>query len=290
VAEQASRSWAGAGDVLPPTVLVLGGFLTSPPFYRPLRRRLLQRGAAAVIVADVWTTDWLVASVRGLGPVLERARRGLRIAVDAAAGGPSLGAPVLVVGHSAGGILARLLTSPEPFGGRTYALADAIGAIVSLGSPHHVGSSRTVGRRVGDAAARFADQVVPGAMFSPCTGYVTVASRMVVGRRDGTGRERVAHRLYHGLTDEPFPAEIPGDGVVPVQSALLEGARHVVLRGIAHGQAAGRPWYGTDEAMDAWWPEAIGAWRDALRARAAGDCTGTMSAGTGTGSRPYSST
>jgi hypothetical protein len=92
-----------------------------------------------------------------------------------------------------------------------------------------------------------------------------------MGRPDGTGRERVAHRLYRQLledagTDPPGDV-LEGDGVVPVGSALLEGARHVVLDNIAHGQGAGRPWYGTDDALDVWWPVALDAWRAALRAR-----------------------
>jgi len=53
-------------------VLLLGGFLTSPPFYRPLRGRLLRRGAVDVIVANVWTPDWLIAPMAGLGWIVER--------------------------------------------------------------------------------------------------------------------------------------------------------------------------------------------------------------------------
>ena len=47
---------AALADRLPdPTILVLGGFLTSPPAYRPFAARLLERGAADVVVGGVWT-------------------------------------------------------------------------------------------------------------------------------------------------------------------------------------------------------------------------------------------
>ena len=59
---------SAADGPLAPTVLILGGFLTSPPFYRPLRRRLLARGAAAVVVANVWTPDWLIPRYAASGP------------------------------------------------------------------------------------------------------------------------------------------------------------------------------------------------------------------------------
>ena len=262
--------WRDDVEALRPTVLLLGGFLTAPPFYRPMVRRLLDRGIASVTVANVWTPEWLLASVLGLGPILGRAEAALERASAAAAASPlSRGAPLLVIGHSAGGILARLLTADEPFRGRRYAAADAIGAIVTLGSPHHLDPRGNLGRRLEAVAVRFADRTVPGAFHAPRVGYVAVASRAVTGRPDGTGRERVAFRLYQALRQQPGVSSIEGDGVVPVAAALLEGARGVILDEVVHGQAAGQPWYGTDQGLDGWWDEAIAAWRTSLRVRAA---------------------
>jgi len=261
--------WRDAVEDVPPTVLVLGGFLTSPPFYRPLRARLLRLGAAAVVVANVWTFDWLLAPARGVGPIVGRSARALATASGIAARGASLGAPLLVVGHSAGGITARVLTAEQPFAGRRQGHAPQIGAIVTLGTPHHVATSRYAGRRMSAVAARFADLTVPGAAFAPYVAYVTVASRAIVGRADGVGRERVAWRLYQGLLHDPAATTIEGDGVVPVRSAMLDGARQIVLDDAVHGQAGGQPWYGSEPGLDRWWPAAVDAWRTALRTRAA---------------------
>ena len=128
-----------------------------------------------------------------------------------------------------------------------------------------------------------ANRVVPGATFAPRVGYVTVASRAVVGRSDGNGRERVALRLYQGLLHEVGASAIEGDGMVPVRSALLDGARHIVLEDVVHGQAAGLPWYGTDLGLAGWWPQALDEWRAALRARASSDTPAGASAGDGWG-------
>jgi len=275
--------WRDAVEDVPPTVLVLGGFLTSPPLYRPLRARLLRRGAAAVVVANIWTFDWLLAPARGVGPIVSRSARALATASGIAARGTSLGAPLLVVGHSAGGITARVLTAEKPFAGRRQSHAPQIGAIVTLGTPHHVATSRYAGRRISAVAARFAERTVPGAAFAPYVGYVTVASRAVVGRVDGVGRERVAWRLYQGLLHDPAATAIEGDGVVPLRSAMLDGARQIVLDDMLHSQAGGRPWYGSEPGLDIWWPAAVDAWRTALRARvgsaAAGANRGAGAAG-----------
>lgn len=258
-------------DEVDPTVLILGGFLTSPPLYHRMRRRLLQRGAAGVVIAPIWLPDWLLVTARGMGPILTRSGRALLQASAVSEASPrSRGAPLLVVGHSAGGIAARLLTSPEPVGSRRLAAAGRIGAIVTLGTPHLVSPAGRAGRRLGNTALDVANRVVPGPAFAPTTGYLTVSSFMRRGRSGGGRDERIAYRLYRSihaevpLTDE---GDIHGDGLVPLASAGLPGVESIVLEGVAHGQARRGPWYGSDEALDAWWPRAVAIWHAALRAR-----------------------
>ncbi len=119
IAHSPGRSWREDPATVAPTVLIVGGFLTSPPFYWRLRDGLLERGAPGVVIAPVWTPDWLLSAVRGFGPIVTRAGRALLQAGEVSrASDGSRGAPVLLVGHSAGGMIARLLTSPEPFAGR----------------------------------------------------------------------------------------------------------------------------------------------------------------------------
>jgi hypothetical protein len=252
-------------------VLVLGGFLTSPPLYRRFAARLRGRGAADVVVGNVWTMDWLLVPGRGLGPVLTRSGRAL-LAASAQSDELALGAPVLVIGHSAGGMSARLLTSPQPFARRRLNASGRIGAIVTLGTPHVV-SLEDGPRRAGSEAAAFANRVMPGPMFAPRTGYLAVASRRTTGRVHGTLRERRSWRLYRSLVPDGAAAdaagEITGDGLIPLECALLPGAPSIILDDADHGQSIGMDWYGSDRLIDSWWPTALEVWRDALAARAA---------------------
>jgi hypothetical protein len=250
-----------------PVVLVLGGFLTSPPMYRAFERDLRAAGAADVVVARVWAMDWLIAASRGLGPILTRSGRGL-LEASRRSEAVSGGAPVLVVGHSAGGVSARLLTSPEPFAGRRLNGSSRIGAIVTLGTPHIVTLEVETRNRVGALAADFVNRVVPGAAFAPRTGFLAVGSRKVVGRRHGTMGERRTFAIYDGLTPERGRDEIEGDGLIPLASSLLPGAAQLVLDDVAHGQGIGRDWYGSPAILARWWPLAIETWRAALLARA----------------------
>jgi hypothetical protein len=45
-----------------------------------------------------------------------------------------------------------------------------------------------------------------------------------------------------------------GDGVCPLETALLPGAQHVVLPHVWHtpSKVAGRRWYGTEEVVAQW--------------------------------------
>ncbi|HEY5629009.1 MAG TPA: hypothetical protein VIR16_05815, partial [Candidatus Limnocylindrales bacterium] len=129
-------------------------------------------------------------------------------------------------------------------------------------------SRARIGGRVSSLAARFADEHAPGAFMAPRIGYVAVASDAVTGSPTGNGRERIAFRLYRELLGDVDRAP-EGDGLVPIKSATLPGARRIVLDGIAHGPGSGQEWYGSDSAMDVWWPEAVDAWRAAICHRAA---------------------
>ena len=269
-----SRSWRDLDPAaLEPVVLVVGGFLTMPSWYEGLAACLRERGAADVVVAPVFPPDWILAAVRGLGPITTRVGRALlEVGARSAESSRSCGAPVLCVGHSAGGLIGRLLTSPVPFEGRTMRAAGRIGALVTLGTPHAAPSAIDEGgrwgRRVGEAGARFAERHLPGSTFAPTTAYVSVASRGLVGRRAAVdGREQFVRRLYEDVYPQPDLETVEGDGLVAVAAALLPGSRQIVLADAVHGPGRRAAWYGTGANVDAWWPVALDAWREALQAR-----------------------
>ena len=272
----ASAAWRDVEpDVLAPVVLVAGGFLAMPGWYDGLAAGLRKRGVADVLVAPVYPPDWILAAARGLGPITTRVGRALLEAGVRSAELPtSRGAPVLFVGHSGGGLIGRLLTSPVPFEGRTLRAAGRIGALVTLGTPNAAGLATSDGgrwgRRVGEAGTRFAERHVPGATFAPTTGYVSVASRLLVGRlRTEDGREQFVRRLYEDVYPQPDLDTVAGDGLVPVAAALLPGSHEIVLAGAVHAPGSSTAWYGAGANLDAWWPVALDAWREALRARLA---------------------
>ncbi len=277
-------AWRDRVDSVQPTVLFLGGFMSSPPIYRELRDLLLARGAPDVIVAPIWTMDWLLSIKRGQAAIVTRAGRALLEASAASSREPaSAGAPVLVIGHSMGGVVARILTSPAPFAGRKMNASGRIGAIVTLGTPHRMDAG--VSGQIPNETALWVAEKVPGAYFAPRVGYVAVGSRAVVGTPDGDRWSRTADRCYRGVILAPEGARIEGDGLIPLESALLPGAEPIILDDVLHGFFVAGNWYGDADHVDAWWPRAVAAWRGALLARVGPDERGPDRTATGVDAR-----
>ena len=233
--------------------------------YGRMADRLLARGAASVAVAPVWTPDWMLAAVVGFGPLMRRTGRAVAQAYRR--GGAR---PLLVVGHSAGGLLARLAMSPEPYQGHWAGVAEAYGALVTLGTPHRMDDAAGRPFGAGFDASRYLDAIIPGAWFAPRTAYLTIGSRFIAGGlpNDPDLRRRIAGRVYALLGGEAARADW-GDGLILEASTHLDGARIVILEGIVHPPGLPVPWYGSDEGLDGWWDLAVEAWRDGLRARGA---------------------
>lgn len=244
-----------------PSVLIVGGFATVPLNYWPLRRRLLAREAARVDIAPLWTPDWLIAAMLGFGPILRRTGRA--IGRTYRAGGRQ---PIIVVGHSAGGIATRLAMADKPFNGRIADVAEAVGCLVTLGTPHGLARLGNRYQHAGHAAATFLDRTTPGAHFAPRTSYLSVGARTPGAEYPGLGGNLANEFFSIAVGDE---TQALGDGIVPFSAVHLEGAEQLTFDDVRHGMI-GSPWYGDDVAIDRWWPTALELWRAALTARRGG--------------------
>ena len=243
-----------------PHVVIIGGFLTEPLFFGPMRERLLQRGAARVTVAGLHWPDWLAMGMVGMGPVMLRGARAIRQARRAA---PD---PLIVVGHSAGGLIARLAMAPEPIDGRLAGVAGDVGCLVTLGTPYRFDPRIACWRHAGVRAAEFLERVTPGAWFAPQTAYVSVGSRRVPPSpiRPSLSPGAVGHVVTRVAVGQTPGGR--GDGLVDEERSRLPGARHVAFDDVLHGTFGG-PWYGDAHVIERWWPVALEAWRGALDAR-----------------------
>lgn len=171
-----------------------------------------------------------------------------------------------IIGHSAGGWLARAyLADPRYGGGGVEGPPNpSVRALVTLGTPHSPPPPASGVRDMTGGALGWVNTTYPGAFFLDAgVKYVSVAGVTVVGRRRQPEQkertlESYAHDSYTQVCGEGEGVE--GDAVVPLRSALLEGAQQIQLPGVLHNVSrigtyddpSGLPWYGSADVVDRW--------------------------------------
>ena len=219
-------------------VVILGGFLITDEAYRPMADWIQRRSGAPVRIVHATRLDWL-ATTWGFGWVrlLDRVDACVR-ELQA-----SHGRSVTLIGHSSGGVMLRPYLSDEPFEGRTYNGSNRCNRLVTLGSPHQALRATPLRALV--------DRRFPGCPLADRVDYLAVAGRLdLLSSNASRFSCRSASRSYKQICGDPSAL---GDGLVPVESALLRQARSVVLENTAHGGLFGSSWYGSLDRIEAWW-------------------------------------
>jgi pimeloyl-ACP methyl ester carboxylesterase len=223
-------------------IVIFGGFLSADWVYHGLRDTLTKLTGRPVSIVNTHGPEWLGTVIR---PGWVGLLRKLDRAVQAAARQSSTG-KVTLIGHSAGGVLARLYLSDRPFLGYAYRGLDRVSQLITLGSPHHNRGGLTHGGRL----SHWIEHHYPGAYFAPRVTYISVAGKSRRGDRAGTRAERFAYDVYRDMCGS---SDTWGDGLIPIESAVLHGSRAIVLDGVSHYSVFGDPWYGSETSVPLWW-------------------------------------
>jgi len=214
-----------------PTVLI-PGYFASAREYLSLAHDLEQLGVATTVV-PLGYRSWLpTLGGKPVTPVLEIIAQ--TITETCARYGTT---QVNLVGHSAGGWIARLLLGEQDYMGRVWGRFAQVHTLVTLGTPHL--SQERFTRTNMD----FVNTSYPGA-FQQGVRYVCVAGRAVSGLDDWFARQ--SYRLTCGQAD------CWGDGITPIAAAHLRGAENLVLEGVWHSPRRQRQWYGSPAVLGQW--------------------------------------
>ncbi|XVF30638.1 hypothetical protein REPUB_Repub16aG0075700 [Reevesia pubescens] len=258
--------------------------------YKKLELTLQDYGVPTV-VAKVSRIDWLRNAAGLVDPnywkgtlqprpvldwYLKRVNDAVQEANELAQGGT-----LSLIGHSAGGWLARVYM--EEFG------LSHISLLLTLGTPHlppPKGLPGVIDQTRG--LLYYVEQHCQKAVYTPKLKYVCIAGRYLQGSRffndskidvdsvvsiddeqpisdvvvknktDSTSvsttfRARFVGQGYRQVCGE---ADVWGDGVVPEVSAHLEGALNISLDGVYHSPVGSddvsRPWYGSPAIVEQW--------------------------------------
>jgi hypothetical protein len=216
--------------------LILGGFLITPEAYEPMATAIAVASNQPVEVVPVSRGDWLLTNAAsGWRRVLDRCQSQMdRLAQHSPSG------QVNLVGHSSGGVMLRVLLGDEPFAGRVYGERHRVGTLLTLGSPHKGLRATALRQRV--------HALYPGAWFADQLRYVAVAGCVDPQRLKRRARWLVGPS-YQSICGDSTSR---GDGLVPVGSALLDGAEPCILEDVGHGGWFANRWYGSEDVLSLW--------------------------------------
>ena len=223
-------------------VVILGGFLITDEAYWPMAAWLMQHGVIDAQVVSVSRIDWLLTSWGfGWRRVLDRVDLLVqRLQAQSPTG------RVTLIGHSSGGVMLRLYLSDHHFHGCSYRGAARCDRLISLGSPHQAVRATPLRAMV--------DRCFPGC-FEHGVDYVAIAGELdLEGSNASAFSRRSAANSYRSIAGS---VDTKGDGLVPVNSALLRDARQLLLPDTAHGGFFGSIWYATPERLESWWKFAL---------------------------------
>lgn len=227
---------------MPLPTVILPGYFAGADDYRDLETLLRDRGYPAATV-PLKVSDWFITvGGRPITPIAD-ALAGTIGQMRSRYGAPQ----VNLIGHSAGGWIARIFLGSTPYYNNVWNGRDFVASLVTLGTPH-VSQERWTRFNLS-----FVNDCYPGACWSEVK-YVCVAGNAIQGRKTAwfsrqPWSERLAYSSYK-LTIGDGTAW--GDGITPISAAHLDGATNITLDRVMHSPRGGRFWYGSPAAVEQW--------------------------------------
>ncbi|MBD1909713.1 MULTISPECIES: lipase [unclassified Leptolyngbya] len=227
---------------MPLPTVILPGYLASALPYREMETALEDCGISVATV-PLRRRDWLpTLGGRSVRPILEQLDTTVR-QIQERTGSDRIN----LVGHSAGGWIARIYLGEVPYQVHDTDSAYTclwkahpnVATLVTLGTPH-VSQERWTRRNLD-----FVKNNYPGAFYSTVR-YVCVAGKSIEGDRF---RNWFSYSSYEQTIGQ---GNAWGDGITPIEAALLDGAENHVLDNVVHSPRPGKLWYGSPEIARAW--------------------------------------
>ena len=119
----------------------------------------------------------------------------------------------------------------------------AVSHLVTLGSPHSNKGSLTRGGLL----TRWIDKKYHDGTSASDVEYISFAGKFMRGDNSGSTREHWVYQNYRSICGK---GDVWGDGLIPVDCALMKGSQQIVLDNISHAQIFGNPWYGDKESVE----------------------------------------
>ena len=223
-----------------PTV-ILPGYLAGSQPYQEMEAALESLAIPAYTV-PLKRRDWLpTIGGRSMLPILRQLDQTIKQVLSDTGSDR-----VNLVGHSAGGWIARIYLGEAPYDIHpgdaekpcSWKGAKSVQTLVTLGTPH-VSQERWTKRNL--------DFVKTHCPLNTDIDYICVAGKSVHGK----------HRFANWFAHSSYELTIGqgncwGDGIIPIAAAHLEGAKNLTLDSVLHSPRPGKLWYGSGAIVPMW--------------------------------------
>tara|TARA_Y100001968_G_C19429304_1_gene756101 strand:+ start:713 stop:1408 length:696 start_codon:yes stop_codon:yes gene_type:complete len=220
-------------------IIILGGFLIASKEYKELSTWLKLNIQKTVYIIPINKFEWLLTNWPfGWKNILDKLDSAIiKLQKESYSG------KVTLIGHSSGGVMARLYLSDNNFYGRCYKGFERVNNLITLGSPHQAKKATKLRSMV--------DRIYPGSFYSKKVKYISIAGNIELNHPDITKFARRSAKIsYRSICQED---NLPGDGLVPIKSALLNNAKHIILDNTSHSSLFGKNWYCSKQRIEQWW-------------------------------------
>lgn len=220
-------------------LVIIGGWLSSPDDYHRMATVLARPPYGRIVyIVDFGRNDWLQLRDPNFSPAIAALAATVQIARSETGQ-----EQVDLIGHSAGGRIARAYLTDISWQGRSYSGHRYVKHLTTLGTAHS--TSEVWVKQFADVL----EHEAPGAAYASVS-YRAVAGRSVRGRRFGSLEEMLAYRSYDVSYGD---GNLIGDGIVPTDACYLPGADNLILEGVRHAPYnAPTTWYGAPAVVPLW--------------------------------------
>ena len=219
-------------------IIILGGFLINSSAYKEMSEYIQSRINKKVEIVPVTKIEWLSTNWSfGWKIILEKVEKIVKeLSKESSTN------KVTLIGHSSGGMILRLFLSDLVFNQKIYNGKNYANCLITLGSPNQ--AKRATYLR------DFVSSKLPGSFYSKDVNYISVAGELDLNGPIATRTSvRLSKSSYKALNGN---RNAIGDGLVPIDSALLIGSKQVVMKETAHCKTFGEEWYGSKNKVEEW--------------------------------------